>query len=29
MYLPSMGSTYLNKYYKENISWNQATELVL
>ena len=29
MYLPSMGSTYLNKYYKESISWNQATELVL
>ena len=29
MYLPSMGSTYLNNYYKENISWNQATELVL
>ena len=29
MYLPSMGSTYMNKYYKENISWNQATELVL
>ena len=29
MYLPSMGSSYLNKYYKENISWNQATELVL
>lgn len=29
MYLPSMGSTYLSKYYKENISWNQATELVL
>ena len=29
MYLPSMGSTYLNNYYKENISWNPATALVL
>ena len=29
MYLPSMGSTYLNNYYKEHVSWNQATELVL
>lgn len=29
MYLPSMGSTFLDTYYKENISWNQATELVL
>ena len=28
MYLPSMGSTYLDNYYKKNISWNQATELV-
>ncbi len=29
MYLPSMGSTYLNNYYKEHVSWNQSTELVL
>lgn len=29
MYLPSMGSSYLDNYYKENISWNQATNLVL
>lgn len=29
MYLPSMGSAYLDNYYKENISWNQATDLVL
>lgn len=29
MYLPSMGSTYLDNYYRSHISWNQATELVL
>ncbi len=29
MYLPSMGSAYLNNFYRENISWNHATELVL
>lgn len=28
MYLPSMGTEYLNNYYKENIAWNQATHLV-
>lgn len=29
MYLPSMGSSYLDTYYKEHVSWNQATQLVL
>ena len=29
MYLPSMGSTYLDNYYREHVSWNQATNLVL
>lgn len=29
MYLPSMGSNYLDNYYRENISWNRATELIL
>jgi len=29
MYLPSMGSNYLNNYYKTKIAWNEATELVL
>lgn len=28
MYLPSMGTTYLDNYYKNTISWNQATALV-
>ena len=28
MYLPSMGTTFLNNYYKNNISWNQLTHLV-
>lgn len=28
MYLPSMGSEYLNNYYKDNLAWNQATGLV-
>ena len=28
MYLPSMGTEYLNNYYKTRISWNDATELV-
>ena len=28
MFLPSMGSTYLNAFYRDNISWNDATELV-
>lgn len=28
MYLPSMGTEYLDNYYKENIAWNQATHLV-
>lgn len=29
MYLPSMGTEYLDNYYKANIAWNQATQLVL
>lgn len=29
MYLPSMGSEFLDNYYKANIAWNQATQLVL
>ena len=29
MYLPSMGSAFLNNYYIDNIAWNQATELVI
>jgi len=29
MYLPSMGTEFLNQYYKEHISWNEATHLVL
>lgn len=28
MYLPAYGTEYLDAYYKENISWNDATELV-
>lgn len=28
MYLPSMGSEYLDTFYKEHIAWNQATQLV-
>lgn len=28
MYLPSMGSDFLDGFYKEHIDWNQATELV-
>lgn len=28
MYLPSMGSAYLDNYYKQNIEWNQVTQLV-
>ena len=29
MYLPSMGTKFLDNYYKTNIAWNQATQLVL
>lgn len=29
MYLPSQGSNFLDQYYKNHITWNQATELVL
>lgn len=29
MYLPSMGTAFLNSYYKEYMSWNDATHLVL
>ena len=28
MYLPSMGSAYLDNYYKSRLAWNGATELV-
>ncbi|MBQ9598042.1 MAG: hypothetical protein IJR34_07335 [Bacteroidales bacterium] len=28
MYLPSMGTSFLNGFYKENMAWNDATELV-
>lgn len=28
MYLPSMGSNYLDNYYREHVAWNQATTLV-
>lgn len=28
MYLPSMGSAFLNNHYINNIAWNQATQLV-
>lgn len=28
MYLPSMGTNLLNTYYKEQMDWNKATELV-
>lgn len=28
MYLPSMGTDYLDSFYKENMAWNEATELV-
>ena len=28
MYLPSMGTDFLNRYYKENVAWNARTELV-
>lgn len=28
MYLPGMGSNYLNNYYKTHIAWNEATHLV-
>lgn len=28
MYLPSMGSDFLDAFYKEHIAWNQATSLV-
>ncbi len=28
MYLPSMGTELLDTFYKENMAWNQATELV-
>ena len=28
MYLPSMGSSYLDNYYTTSIAWNKATELV-
>ena len=29
MYLPSMGTEFLDNYYKTNIAWNQVTHLVL
>lgn len=28
MYLPSMGTEYLDNYYKTNIAWNQVTHLI-
>ena len=28
MYLPSMGTKYLNNYYREHLAWNRATQLV-
>lgn len=28
MYLPSMGSTYLDTFYRSHVAWNQATSLV-
>lgn len=28
MYLPAMGTDYLDQYYKANLAWNQATGLV-
>lgn len=28
MYLPSMGTDYLNSFYRNQISWNEATQLV-
>ena len=28
MYLPRMGSSVLDAFYRENIAWNAATELV-
>ena len=28
MYLPSMGSDFLDKFYREHVSWNTATNLV-
>lgn len=28
MYLPVMGSAFLDNYYKSSIAWNQATELI-
>jgi len=28
MYLPSMGTDFLNRYYKETVAWNARTELV-
>jgi hypothetical protein len=28
MYLPSMGSDYLDNYYRTHLAWNQATRLV-
>lgn len=28
MYLPSMGTPFLDNYYKNHVSWNQATQLV-
>ena len=28
MYLPSMGSSYLDNFYRTRITWNQATKLV-
>ena len=28
MYLPSMGSDFLDNYYRNSISWNNATQLV-
>ena len=29
VYLPAFGTEFLDNYYKENVSWNDATSLVL
>ena len=28
MHLPAFGTPYLNEYYRDNVSWNDATELI-
>ena len=28
MYLPSMGTSYLNDYYRNHLAWNRDTQLV-